>query len=357
MRLNRTRKRGFILPRHHADRRPLHGFTLVELLVVIAIIGILIALLLPAVQAAREAARRMQCSNHLKQLALAMHNYHDTHGRLPAASYCFTNNPWGWDTIGACHTWIESLFPYIEQETVFERIDFDSRTTEGVNPAVYNGLVISNLLCPSDPDAGLLPNVRTGSPEYSVQTGESMGASYIPCVGPAEFALNACPIPAMQPNYNCKRWIDAAGSGGTSLIWDNEGPGMFNMGRIQRKFSEVPDGLSKTFLLGETLPAYSGLQMYFVSCWHVGSVNPPPNYHKVYPACYSKDTSVSGDPLSPGTPTCNAYMGGFKSEHSGGINMAMADGSVHCISDDIDYYVWCILGDRDSGATVSASSY
>ena len=324
------------------------GFTLVELLVVIAIIGILVALLLPAVQAAREAARRMQCSNQLKQLALAMHNYHDTHERLPASSYCFTNNPWGWDTIAGCHTWIESLFPYIEQGDVFEQINFDSRTTESVNPSLYNNLLISNLMCPSDADAGLLPNTREHS-YWLPQSGESMGASYIPSVGPAELEFNSCPIPAMQPNYNCKKWVDVAGSGGTSLIWDNEGPGMFTMGRVQRKFSEVPDGLSKTFLLGETLPAFSTFQMYFISCWHVGSINPPPNYHKAWPICKS-NTRVS-------TPPCHAYMCGFKSAHPGSVTMAMADGSVQLINEDIDYYVWCVLGDRDSGATVSAGSY
>ena len=132
-----------------------------------------------------------------------------------------------------------------------------------------------------------------------------------------------------------------------SLIWDNEGPGMFTMGRISRKFSEAPDGLSRTFLIGETLPAYSTFQMYFISTYHVGSNNSPPNYHKVYPECYNLTTRIT-DPL------CFGYMASFKSEHPGGVNMAMSDGSVHFISENIEYFVWCVLGDRDSGApTVS----
>ncbi|MDR0338622.1 MAG: DUF1559 domain-containing protein, partial [Planctomycetaceae bacterium] len=91
------------------------GFTLVELLVVIAIIGVLIALLLPAVQAAREAARRIQCSNHMKQSALACHNYHDTHDAFPAGGYMWSNNP-----IYLGQNWCISILPFIEQNTLYQ---------------------------------------------------------------------------------------------------------------------------------------------------------------------------------------------------------------------------------------------
>lgn len=99
------------------SRRPGRGFTLVELLVVIAIIGILVALLLPAVQAAREAARRTQCVNNLKQIGLAMHNYQDTHKRLPPGSAA------GWG-----HTWHAYALPYMEQTPLYEIIPW---TDEG----------------------------------------------------------------------------------------------------------------------------------------------------------------------------------------------------------------------------------
>ena len=327
--------------------RKCRGFTLVELLVVIAIIAILIALLLPAVQAAREAARRTECNNKIKQIALAMHNYHSAFGRLPASNYAFSGPPWvdGWGSFAAAHTWIESLFPFLEQQAVYDQLDFNVKITEGVNPAVIDGLLINDLLCPSDPDAGLFPNSRELH-YYLDQSGESMGASYIPCAGPLELTFNTCAIPAYNPNFNCKRW-EPNPSNYAGTVWDAEGPGMFTMGRVARKFSQVHDGLSRTFLLGETLPAYSTFQMYFISHFHVGSNNSPPNYHKVYPVCYSRTERIT-DPFCPG------HMGSFKSDHPGGVTMAMSDGSVHFVNENIQYFVWCVLGDRDSGAVTAS---
>src|SRR5262249_28880924 len=130
------------------------GFTLVELLVVIAIIGVLVALLLPAVQAAREAARRSQCTNNLKQIALALHNYHDAHHTLPSGNTCHKN------VLLHCHTWIELLFPFIEQQLTYDRLDFHYRTHEMNNPKVLDGFTDSLLICPTDPDGGLLDNAR-----------------------------------------------------------------------------------------------------------------------------------------------------------------------------------------------------
>ena len=177
------------------------GFTLVELLVVIAIIGILVALLLPAIQAAREAARRTQCSNNIKQIALALHNYHDTYLILPAGNYDGTG---GGDTRQHRHTWMCSLLPHIEQQAVFDQLNFNLQTDAAPNFQVLNGLEIKSLICPSDPYGGLLQNDRhdNGGWNGPGNNGKTMGQNYAPCGGPLN--MNACPVPAMTPNINCK---------------------------------------------------------------------------------------------------------------------------------------------------------
>jgi len=321
---------------HSRSRATHRGFTLVELLVVIAIIGVLVALLLPAVQQAREAARRMQCTNHLKQLALALHNYHDTYQKFPAAAYC--GGPVrvsGTTDIARCHTWIESLFPFIEQGPVFDQIDFSVGNNLGVNPAILNTIDIASLYCPSDPDAGMFVNTRenayTPGPDFG---GKSMGANYRVSAGPLH--MNTCTIPAMTPNINCKS------TGGARLAVD--APGMFNGGNKSYKFASAEDGTSNTFLLGEHLPAYNTFGMYFASHMHISTTNPPPNYFKVRDDCPKSDTRIG---------TCYAHMGGFHSRHPGGLNMAMTDGSITFIPETIDYMVWNFLGDKADGQPVT----
>ena len=198
------------MSKHHpsatSNHRP-RAFTLVELLTVITIIGILIGLLLPAVQAAREAARCSQCQNNLKQLGLACHNYHAAWESLPAGDYCGVNAIAG---ICGCHTWIESLFPYIEQQAIYGMLNFSVRPCDPPNASLLNNLVIPNLTCPSDPDAGLMDNFRWpfdygGATPCCYNPGaegtRSLAESYAPCGGP--LSMNACPIPAMNPNINC----------------------------------------------------------------------------------------------------------------------------------------------------------
>src|SRR6056297_4055498 len=123
------------------------GFTLIELLVVIAIIAVLVALLLPAVQQAREAARRSSCKNNLKQLGLALHNYHDTHGMFPinwGTGYDGTTNP----TSSIQFSWMTYILPYIEESALYDTINFNEALDDPNNNAAAS-TVIDTYLCPS----------------------------------------------------------------------------------------------------------------------------------------------------------------------------------------------------------------
>lgn len=309
----------------HPMLRPRRAFTLVELLVVVAITGVLVALLLPAVQAAREASRRMRCTNNLKQIALSMHNFHDARKQLPAGSACTPGD------IAHCHTWLEFLLPYLEQQTVYDRIDFVEQTDRGPNPAALNGFIDPLLVCPTDPDAGLLDNAREPSYLPGGAGTFSLAQSYAPSGGPLE--MNLCPVPMMSPNINCKSrrggaWLPPASQGA---------PGMFAGGPPTYRFADCKDGTSKTLLIAETLPIYSTFSMYFCSHMNVASTNPPPNYHLIYTACPKSLIRID---------ECYAQMGGYKSEHPGGFNAALVDGSVRFIADEIDYTLYQYLGDK-----------
>lgn len=308
-----------------ADTQRRHrGFTLLELLVVIGIISLLLVVGVPAVQQAREAARRMQCRSHLKQIALALHSYHESALTFPSAAYCGVR---GTSSIQHCHTWMESLLPFIGEQATYAKIDFNIANHLGANPAALNDFAPSLLICPSDTDAGLMNNAR--EPNYTPGPGRSLGASYVGNAGPLN--MNICPIPARTPNFNC------LSREGARHRYD--APGMFSGGWRGYTFEDCLDGASNTFLLGETLPIYSTFHMYFASHLHIGSTNPPPNYHLRYKLCPKAPDERLGI-------ECFAHMGGFMSPHGGIVNMAYTDGSVQSIAEGIDYETWCNLSNK-----------
>jgi len=313
------------------------GFTLIELLVVIAIIAILIALLLPAVQQAREAARRTQCKNNLKQIGLALHNYHDVFKLFPGSSYCPNYaRPDGMTTIGHCHSYAEAMLPYIEQAPLYNQIDFNVANHVAPNIDVLSGKKFAALMCPSDPDAGLFVNSREAGYTPGGPAGTtSQGSSYKPSAGP--MSLNGCPIAAMTPNINCK---------GTQVGRQNdEAYGMFNGGFKCTGIQHALDGTSNTALFGEVLPVWNSFNMIFSSHLQVGSFNLPPNYQKINPANCDKSIIRTARQST----VCYQTMAGFMSQHTGGVHFVLADGAVRFISDNIDYATWCRVGDRDDG--------
>src|SRR5689334_3146917 len=157
--------------RIRAERR---GFTLIELLVVIAIIGVLIALLLPAVQAAREAARRAQCTNNLKQIALAVHNYADTHGRYPIARGTRPARPYD-ITSRYNYSGFAQILPYLEQRPVYDAINFNLTVTIQDGNTTVISSVVAAFLCPSENQKAPL---ETAGTNYRFNEGANLLYSY-----------------------------------------------------------------------------------------------------------------------------------------------------------------------------------
>lgn len=322
------------------------GFTLVELLVVIAIIGILVALLLPAVQYAREAARRMSCSNNLRQLGLALHNYHDTSKALPCAWYYSPSPPnvQGW---GPC------ILPQIEQQPLYDKYNFRVPACQQFGPiGLANMAVISTniptFMCPSvGPRTtydGLLPGgTLPGIPQLTWKA------------APSDY----CVATGVRGAFGAIAYAKVGGQGG-----NREGalqPGATLLNSFGGTLSDIQDGTSNTILLGERTGGgviYTKRKVFTV----------PAPYHMLNGGGWGdglngehwhSGTLYSGLTWPPQEGPCginctNLRGYGFHSFHPGGSQFVMADGRVHLIHEASPQYVLACQITRRKGEAYSA---
>jgi prepilin-type N-terminal cleavage/methylation domain-containing protein/prepilin-type processing-associated H-X9-DG protein len=386
----------------HRPFRLRRAFTLVELLVVIAIIGILIALLLPAVQAAREAARRSTCTNNLKQLGVALQTYNDAFQRCPIGqgdwNQDFNSGNGQSDNLPARGSPMVGLLPYMEQQSIYNQMNFNIETgganwnvsTYGVAaipnvadqpstaahgagslPYKISSMPIKALVCPSDTKTS--PALGWDNNSGAVQ-GTRFLSNYAPSLGSQANNPGGTNIAALvgvspytptvggwqQSQIPLGSWF---GTGGRQQGWGysdqdaaQNNSGIFATVFWSARFQDISDGTSSTIAFGEYRPWCSTWNVTRDGFWGANSYWPGSTAAPInMPTCYQEQGAIQMTALGF---MSNTYLGnngqaeGFKSQHPGGAMFVMADGSTRFFTETINYEVYQRLGDRRDGHNV-----
>jgi len=292
------------------------GFTLVELLVVIAIIGVLVALLLPAVQAAREAARRSQCSNNLKQCAIALHNYHDVYLIMPPAGWA-TGGTFGRNGL----SWVTMVLPFFEQGNLHAQINFADTTYSNANRGA--GVTqLKTMICPSSRQ---VRNANAGD-DFTTPSGpveQTFTMHYYGILGPKG------PIPNITPTQN----YAFSGPTGHGQFGDQGSMGWNKCLGLK----DFTDGTSTTFLLGEL--SWENANCYRNWVRGLSSSTSHPAAKNV----------LNGIGVTPYNGSNNFNDVSFGAEHPGGCQFALGDASVRFVSKTIDIIAYRAAASRDGG--------
>jgi len=335
------------------------GFTLIELLVVISIIAVLIALLLPAVQSAREAARRAQCTNNLKQLALAAHNYLSVNQTFP------TGCPIQWDPYYQIyfesHSVLVAMLGSYEQQSLYNAVNFSINIQNATNQSIYlTGL--SSLWCPSDPTIDRIVNI--GSFE-GLTSWYARFSSYSACSG------------TFWPEIE-GYWSQTTANDPSITARANALAGMFVVNNAL-PISSITDGTSNTMMFGERADGKFTAADRDYYCWWPDSVSTDTIFHTLYPLNPFNKVPVVFEEFS------SSWDSAASSFHPGGANFAFADGSIRFVKDSIStwpfnpttgyptgvsdnngflvlapgtrYGVYQMLSTRNGGEVISSDSY